>query len=44
MTPEDLPPECDETTCPGDLITCVDSTDCLEDQWCSFGCCINSIG
>ncbi len=44
MTPDDLPPECDSPTCPGDLTPCVDNTDCLEDQFCSVGCCIHAIG
>jgi len=44
MTPDDLPPECDSPTCPGDLTPCTNNTDCLQDQFCSVGCCIHSIG
>jgi hypothetical protein len=43
QTPEDLPPECEEPECPGDLDTCASDDDCGDGRYCSFGCCINII-
>jgi hypothetical protein len=43
QTPEDLPAECTDPVCPNDLTECTTTADCLSNQFCSQGCCINAI-
>lgn len=43
QSPDDLPPECTAPECPNGLTTCTTTADCLSNQFCSQGCCINAI-
>jgi hypothetical protein len=43
QTPDDLPPECTEPTCPDNLSRCENTSDCGPNQFCSNGCCIFQI-
>lgn len=40
MTEDDLPPECQENTCPDEQLPCTYSSDCEANYYCSHGCCI----
>ncbi len=44
QTADDLPPECSGNECPAGREPCGSATDCLSDQFCSAGCCIDAIG
>jgi hypothetical protein len=45
MTPDDLPPECSDTTpqCDDGVTPCATTADCPADYYCSLGCCIEDI-
>tara|TARA_R110002073_G_scaffold74100_7_gene181236 strand:- start:27430 stop:28302 length:873 start_codon:yes stop_codon:yes gene_type:complete len=43
QTIDDLPPECNEQSCPNGATTCTANADCTENEYCSNGCCVGSI-
>ncbi len=43
QTEDDLPPGCEASECPGGGATCATSADCDTGDYCSTGCCIDSI-